>query len=96
VQVSRICVAQGTQVAASLTFDDTGWTARTQIVLSLHGPSGGAVWTKIYGPGSSGDRISAAAGAEGWYTFYVHSSSTPTSNPKPGYKLTVNYTAPKV
>jgi len=95
-QVSRICVAQGTQVAASLTFDDTGWTARTQIVLSLHGPSGGAVWTKIYGPGSSGDRISAAAGAEGWYTFYVHSSSTPTSNPKPGYKLTVNYTAPKV
>jgi len=96
VRVSRIWVAAGTQIAASLTFDDTVWTARTQIVVSLQGPSGATIWTKIYGPGSSGDQISAAAGAEGWYTFYIHSSNTPPSDPKPSYKLAVDYTAPAV
>ncbi len=96
VQVSRICVAQGTQVAASLTFDDTGWTARTQIVLSLHGRPAAQCGQRYTARDRAATGSPLAAGAEGWYTFYVHSSSTPTSNPKPGYKLTVNYTAPKV
>jgi alpha-amylase len=96
VLVSRIWVAGETQITASLTFDDTGWTAKTQIVLSLQGPSGVTLWTKIYGPGSSGNQIPATAGAEGWYSFYIHSSNTPAPDPKPAYKLTVNYTAPRV
>jgi alpha-amylase len=96
VRVSRIWVAAGTQIAASLTFDDTGWSASTQIVLILQGPSGTTLATKTYSSGSSGARISVASGSEGWYTFEIRSLDTPASNPKPGFKLTVNYTAPRV
>jgi alpha-amylase len=96
VQVCRIWVARDTQVAASLIFNDSGWTAKTQIVLWLQGPSDTTLWTKIYGPGSSGNRISASAAAEGWYAFYVRSNNTPASDPKPSYKLVVDYIAPRV
>ena len=96
VRVSRIWVASGTQITASLSFDHTGWTSTTQIEVKLADPSGANLLSKSYAAGSNGDQISATASAEGWYTFDIQSRNTPAASQKPTYKLTVNYTAPKV
>ena len=50
---------------------------------------------ETYGSGSSGNRISVAAGLEGWYAFEIHSRDTPSSDPKLSFKLIVDYTAPR-
>ncbi len=95
VRVSRIWVAAGSQISATLDFDDPNWTAATQIVLTLLDPCGATLATKTFASGSSGDQLIGAAVAQGWYTFEILSRNTPASNPKPAYKLTVSYTAPQ-
>jgi alpha-amylase len=94
VRVSRIWVASGTQITASLAFDDSDWTTGTQIVLMLQNPSGATLFNKTYGSGTSGTPISNAAQSEGWYTFEVRAQNS-SSNQKLSYKLTVQYTAPQ-
>jgi alpha-amylase len=95
VTVSRIWVAAGAPIMASLTFDVSGWTATTAITLTLADSSGTTLTTKTFGVGSSGSQMSATAVTDGWYTFHTHSDNTPAADPKPAYKLTVSYTAPQ-
>jgi alpha-amylase len=94
VQVSRIWVATGTPITASLSFDDTAWAADTSIVLTLEDPARGLLATRTFHAGDSGKQFSAHANAEGWYTFGIQSHRTPPANHSPSYKLTVTYTAP--
>jgi alpha-amylase len=95
ITVSRIWVAARTPIVASLTFDDSGWTATTAITLTLVDSSGTTLATKAFGTGSSGQQLSATAATDGWYTFKIRSANTPAAGPKPAYKLAVSYTAPQ-
>lgn len=93
VQICRVWCAAGTPIVSSLSFDDTGWTPDTNLVLSIKDPSEKLLATKAYSAGAGGGGLPATANSEGWYAFGIQSHRTPVENQS--YSLTVRYTAPR-
>jgi alpha-amylase len=96
VQAAQVYVQSGKSISGALTFDTTSWTASTAITLQLLNPSGTVIGTKTYTSGTAqGSALAATASANGYYTYNIKSTNTPSGNLKPSYSLRVTYTAPQ-
>ncbi len=96
VRACRVWPSAGSALTAVLTYDATGWTQQTNIVLTARDPVGHVIATKTYGLRANGHAVTIGASAEGWHTFEIQSSQTPPNNDTPAYTLTVTYTAPTI
>lgn len=95
VQVCRVWLAQGKPIRAALRYDISAWTDATSLVLELTDPAGARAATRTYTLNAQGEALDAAAATPGWYTFHIRSVNPPAANPRPSYKLTVTYQAPR-
>jgi alpha-amylase len=94
VNVCRLWAATGTQIVASLMFDDSEWTSGTCIILTILDPAQKVLTSKPFAAGNAGSQLTASVATGGWHTFTVLSQKPPRTNPNPPYKLTVTYSAP--
>ena len=96
VPIGRVWCAAGSPIEATPDMDRTGWNANTRVAFELVGPDAAikaAITLTQASPG--GATMRATAGAEGFHALRVSASDLPASNPEPGYRLSVGYTAPR-
>lgn len=95
VQVFRVWAAASTQITANLTYETTGWTAGTNLTLTVQDTNNAVVATQVYDVNNAGTAITLTTGAQGWYTFHLLQQGAPTGV-KTSYRLAVTYQAPQV
>jgi alpha-amylase len=95
VKVCRVWATEGKPIRASLCYDTSSWADATSLVLELTNPIGTAIGRRTYTLQEQGEVLDATAATTGWYTFRIRASDPPAANPKPSYKLTVTYEAPR-
>ena len=97
VKTARVYVQSGKSITGALYWDQTSWTASTNIYLELRNSANALLASKnFYNTTGQGATISATASTSDWYTFNIRSYNTPAGNLKPAYWLRATYTAPQV
>ena len=91
--IARIYCEQGTTVEGTLSFLASGWRPDTTLTLTLYGPSGATVGSRLFKHADSGAALTAEAVGKGFYRWSIQ-ANTSSADFTCTFSLAVRYRAP--
>lgn len=96
VQVCRVFAEAQTQIQVQVSFDATGWTSATALLLEIGAVQGGKILSHEFGAADSkGSTVTAKTLGRGFFDVFVQAMNPPVGNKTPRYELAMTYTAPQ-